>query len=130
MNFLLDTHVVIWWMAAPERLSPRVVDFIQDAGSRLFVSVASLYEIEYKRDRDRLLYRLPRDMPRIVPMLGFEWLPIDPDDAFDAARLNNQHRDPWDRIIATQALRRDLDLITVDRALTQACQTWAVSTAW
>jgi PIN domain nuclease of toxin-antitoxin system len=49
MNFLLDTHVVIWWMVAAQRLSPRVDGLIRDISSQLFVSVASLYEIEYKR---------------------------------------------------------------------------------
>lgn len=130
MSFLLDTHALVWWMAVPERLSRRAQDCIKDLGSRSFVSVASIYEIEYKRDRDQLLYRLPRDMPRIVPMLGFEWLDIEPADAFDAARLKGQHRDPWDRIIATQAERRRLDLITADGPLIEACQEWQVPTLW
>jgi PIN domain nuclease of toxin-antitoxin system len=69
-------------------------------------------------------------MPRIVPMLGFEWLDIEPADAFDAARLNGQHRDPWDRIIATQAERRRLDLITADGPLISACLDWRVQTVW
>jgi PIN domain nuclease of toxin-antitoxin system len=130
MNFLLDTHALVWWMAVPERLSRRAHDCIKDPGSQSFVSVASIYEIEYKRDRDQLLYRLPRDMPRIVPMLGFEWLDVEPADAFDAARLNGQHRDPWDCIIATQAARRRLNLITADGPLISACLNWQVQTVW
>jgi PIN domain nuclease of toxin-antitoxin system len=130
MSFLLDTHALVWWMAVPERLSRRAHDCIRDVGSRSFVSVASIYEIEYKRDRDQLLYRLPRDMLRIVPMLGFEWLGLEPADAFDAARLNGQHRDPWDRIIATQAGRRRLDLITADGPLLSACLNWRIQTLW
>jgi PIN domain nuclease of toxin-antitoxin system len=130
MNFLLDTHALIWWMAAPERLSRRTYDCIKHAGSRLFVSAASAYEIEYKRERDQLLYRLPRDMPRIIPMLGLEGLSIEPADAFDAAGLDNRHRDPWDRIIAAQAERRGLQLITADEDLIQACAHWRVQTVW
>ena len=130
MNFLLDTHALIWWMAAPERLSRRAYDCIRQTGSRLSVSVASIYEIEYKRERDQLLYRLPRDMLRIIPLLGFEWLSIDPADAFDAAQLDNRHRDPWNRIIAAQAERRDLQLITADQDLIEACVQWRVRTVW
>jgi PIN domain nuclease of toxin-antitoxin system len=130
MSVLLDTHALVWWMAVPERLSRRAHDSIKDLGSRSFVSVASLYEIEYKRDRDQLLYRLPRDMPRIALMLGFEWLNIEPADAFDAAQLDGQHRDPWDRIIATQARRRRLEFITADGALTSACLDWRIPTLW
>jgi PIN domain nuclease of toxin-antitoxin system len=130
MSSLLDTHALVWWMAVPERLSKRAHDRIKDKGARLFVSAASVYEIEYKRERDELLYRLPRDLPNIVPMLGFGWLSIDADDASEAARLGDQHRDPWDRIIAAQARRRNFDLITADEALTRACLEWQASTVW
>ncbi len=130
MNFLLDTHALVWWMADPPRLSAKAYEHIKSGRDRLFVSVGSLYEIGYKRERDPLLYRLPRDLPTIIPMLGFEWLPIDPDDAFSAALLDNRHRDPWDRIIAAQAGRRNLRLITSDHQLTSACVDWAVKTVW
>jgi PIN domain nuclease of toxin-antitoxin system len=129
VSALLDTHALVWWMAAPERLSPRAHDHIKAVGAQIFVSAVSLYEIEHKRERDPLLYRLPRDMPRIVPMLGFEWLSVDPDDAFDAARLRG-HRDPWDRILAVQAKRQGLQLITADEPLTEACVDWRVETFW
>lgn len=130
MSALLDTHALVWWMAVPERLTHRVHDRIKDEGSRLFVSAASVYEIEYKRERDQLLYRLPTDLPRIVAMLGFRWLSIDADDAFEAAKLGGQHRDPWDRIIAAQARRRRFDLITADEALIRVSLEWRVSTFW
>ena len=130
MSFLLDTHALIWWLAAPMRLSRLALACIEGEDAQVFVSVASLYEIEYKRDRDQFLYRLPKDLLRLVPMLGFEWLSLEPDDALDAARLASGHRDPWDRIIAVQAERRRLGLITADVALSRACVDWRVKTVW
>ncbi len=130
MSALLDTHALVWSLAAPERLSQRARDWIEDASTRVFISVASLYEIEYKRDRDRFLYRLPVDMPRVTRAMGFEWLDIDLGDASDAAKLGGPHRDPWDRIIATQAGRRGLKLITTDAVLSKACADWRVGTFW
>ncbi|MGH1560607.1 type II toxin-antitoxin system VapC family toxin [Caulobacter segnis] len=127
---MLDTHALVWWMAAPERLSQQAHDRITDKSTPLFVSAASVYEIEYKRERDELLYRLPRDLPQIVPMEGFRWLSIDAADALEAAELSDQHRDPWDRIIAAQARRRGFDLITADKILAQACLEWRTSTVW
>jgi len=96
----------------------------------LFVSAGSVYEIADKRDRDKVLCRLPKDLPTIAPMLGFEWPPIEPDDALCAARWGHHHRDPWDRIIATRASRRSLDLITSAHLLTKACAGWTAPTLW
>ncbi len=130
MNILLDTHAVIWWLLDPKRLSDWARTCIGDRERRLWVSAASAYEIEYKRDRDKSLYRFPENIPDTLPMFGFEWLPIDAADSFHAARLDQIHRDPWDRTIAAQAVRRDLILVTKDEALAAACRTWNVSTTW
>lgn len=130
MSFLLDTHALVWWLAAPERLSWRATERIKDKASQLFVSAVSVYEIEYKRGRDRLLYRLPRDLPRVVPLLGFQWLNLEPADALEAARLETDHRDPWDRILAAKARLRRIPLITVDRDLTGVCAALEIETVW
>ncbi|KQY27589.1 hypothetical protein ASD21_10195 [Caulobacter sp. Root1455] len=130
MSFLLDTHALIWWMIDPRRLSSKARACVEGRDHPLFVSAASAYEIEYKRDRDLSLYRLPPALPRVVPRLGVEWLPIDVDDGFQAARLEKSHKDPWDRIIAAQAARRNLSLITSDGPLTEACLNWRVQTVW
>lgn len=130
MNLLLDTHALIWWLLEPSRLSEVAKSYIRDRERRLFVSAPSAYEIEYKRHKDTSLSRFPRNVPDSIPSFGFEWLPIEPADTFCAAQFDNAHRDPWDRIIAAQASRRDLVLITIDVELTDACRTWNVSTAW
>ncbi|KRA69666.1 hypothetical protein ASD89_14860 [Caulobacter sp. Root656] len=130
MSLLLDTHALIWWLLEPERLSQLAYDHIKSGEQRLFVSTASIYEVEYKRKYDSSLDRSPRNIPESVPLLGFEWLPIEAIDAFRAAQFDKDHRDPWGRIIAAQAWQRELSLITVDRDLTAACQRWDVPTLW
>lgn len=127
---LLDTHALVWWLLAPDELSQRARQLIGDSDSRLWVSAASAYEIEYKRNRDASLRRFPSNIPGAIPTFGFEWLQIDASDLVRAARFDNVHRDPWDRIIAAQAQRRDLLLLTSDGDLTRACQTWRVPTLW
>lgn len=127
---LLDTHALVWRLLAPGQLSQRARRFISDGGNRLWVSAASAYEIEYKRDRDASLRRFPNNIPGTIPMFGFEWLEIDASDLVHAARFDNAHRDPWDRIIAAQAQRRGLLLLTSDGDLTKACQAWRVATLW
>jgi PIN domain nuclease of toxin-antitoxin system len=130
MSWLLDTHALVWWLLDPDRLSKDARDYIKRGSQRLFVSTASVYEIEYKRARDASLYRFPKNIPASVPLLGFEWLPIEAEDGFRAARLTGSHRDPWDRIIAAQAWRRRLGLITKDIDLTKACRDWGVLPVW
>ena len=130
MSLLLDTHALVWWLLDPDRLSRTTYDLIKDRNQRLLVSVASIYEIEYKRDRDRMLYRFPENIIDAIPPLGFGWLEIDALDSLHAARLDQGHRDPWDRMIAAQAWRRELGLITSDADLTKACGRWDVLTVW
>ena len=130
MSLLLDTHALVWWLLDPRRLSKDAYHYIKGGDQRLFVSTASVYEIEYKRARDASLYRFPTNVPESVPLLGFEWLPIEAEDGFRAARFAGAHKDPWDRIIAAQAWRRRLGLITKDADLTRACADWAVPTLW
>lgn len=129
MNFLLDTHALVWWLLEPERLSKIAKDCIA-AERRVLVSVASAYEIELKRRRDKALFRFPANIPDSIPMFGFEWLQIEAADGFRAAQFDLSHKDPWDRIIAAQAKSRDLELITSDGALTAACRDWNVATLW
>jgi hypothetical protein len=127
---LLDTHALVWWLLSPEELTERARLIIGDRDNKLWISVASVYEIEYKRDRDVSLQRFPKNIPGTIPTFGFEWLEIDAADLFCAARFDKRHSDPWDRIIAAQAQQRDLLLMTSDRNLTRACQAWQVPTLW
>jgi PIN domain nuclease of toxin-antitoxin system len=118
MRLLLDTHVLVWSALVPSRLSLRARDLISDPENDRTVSSASAYEIEYKRQRDPELSRLPTDLDELRGALVFEWLPVDEGHATEAGRLPRHHRDPWDRIIVAQALAENLVVISADKALT------------
>lgn len=116
MRLLLDTHTLVWAALAPSRLSLRARDLIVDPENDRMVSAASAYEIEYKRQRDPDLSRLPTDLDELRDALVFEWLPVDEGHATQAGRLPRHHRDPWDRIIVAQALAENLTVISADKA--------------
>ena len=116
MRLLLDTHALVWAALAPSRLSLRARDLIVDPENDRMVSTASAYEIEYKRQRDPDLSRLPTDLDELRGALVFEWLPVDEGHATQAGRLPRHHRDPWDRIIVAQALAENLTVISADKA--------------
>ena len=125
---LLDTHALVWSLLEPGLLSKDALACIK--GSEIvYASVASIYEIDFKRaagrlrQGDGLLSRMPANMPGVLPMLGLTLLPLDAESAWRAARLPIKHGDPWDRILVAQALVLDVPLISRDVALTAATQT-------
>lgn len=122
---LLDTHVLVWALFDDPRLSARARATIQ-AADQAYVSVASLYEIDFKRHRpgraDTLLQRLPDDLPETLSAAGYVLAAIDASVARSAARLPIDHGDPWDRILLAQALSLGVPLISADRDLTLLAQ--------
>ena len=115
MRVLLDTHAFLWGIADDPRLSQPARRAIADATER-FLSLASCWEIAIKVSRGRLT--LPKAIERFVPeQLGlneFQILPVDLDDVARVATLPLHHRDPFDRLLAAQALSEELTLVSAD----------------
>ncbi len=115
MRLLLDSHVLLWWSdAVPSRLIDEARKKIGRAAS-IFVSVATIWELEIKVRAGKLeLTNLDWELPaqRSVTIIA-----IERDDALAAARLPLLHRDPFDRMLVAQAIRRDLTLMTADQSL-------------
>ncbi len=114
MKLLLDTHALVWALAASSRLSGRGRALLSDRGNRVLVSTASAYEIEFKRSRSAELSGLPADLAEGVALLDFEWLPIHHQHAVTAGRLPRLHGDPFDRLIVAQALVERATVLTRD----------------
>nr|WP_295109159.1 type II toxin-antitoxin system VapC family toxin [uncultured Caulobacter sp.] len=126
MKLLLDTHVIIWWLARPEALSQSAMAATNDRSNTILVSAASAYEIEIKRPRDATLARIPETLHEAVLDAGFTWLAIEAGHGVAAAKLPLHHRDPWDRILVAQAAAEQARLVTCDRQLTA----YQVTTLW
>ena len=117
MRLLVDTHAVVWATIAPERLSARARGAVEAPDNELVVSAATAYEIEFKRERDPALRRLPLDLERALTELGFTWLPVTTNHAVMAGRLPKHHGDPFDRLLVAQALAEGAPLLSADRRL-------------
>jgi PIN domain nuclease of toxin-antitoxin system len=121
MKVLLDTCVVIWATLLPSTLSSQAQEIIANEGNGILVSAASAWEIATKVRIGKLpgVEKLERDFPQVMEDAGYTLLVIDTECALRAGRLIADHRDPFDRMIAAQALALDIAVISPDLQLDQ-----------
>ena len=118
MAFLLDTHLLLWLAAEPQRLSDEARAIISDDSRDSIFSVVSLWEVVIKTGRGRPDFRVDaRVLRRGLLEAGFMELPIDVTHVVGVADLPDHHRDPFDRLLLSQARSEGLTLLTVDAQL-------------
>ncbi len=128
MRLLLDTHVLLWLAHEPENLSSILIEAITSGDNEILVSAVSAMEISTKQRNGKLEYQssLATNFIREISAQGFSTLPINCAHAERAGNIVSLHKDPWDRILAAQAMEDDLTLATVDRFFTEI----GVTTYW
>ena len=118
MRLLLDTHVLLWALIAPERVGAETRDAIENAGNEVLFSVVSIWEIAIKAAlrRPDFAYR-PEEIAREASVNGFVEFPVRSDAASLVADLPHYHRDPFDRLLVAQAIIAPAVLYTADPKL-------------
>ena len=114
MRILLDTHLVLWALAAPERLPGAAHRLIERAD--VYVSAASIWEISIKASLGKLTAD-PREVLAALDPAGFLPLPISAEHAVRVADLPSVHLDPFDRLLVAQARVEPMRLLTTDTVL-------------
>lgn len=121
MDLLLDTHAFLWWVGGERRLPRAARAAIADPANTCRLSLASCWEMAIKTSLGKL--RLPAPLERFVPEQlaanGFRLLTIDLADVTRVASLPFHHRDPFDRLLAAQALDGELAIVSSDRIFTR-----------
>ncbi|MGB6084136.1 type II toxin-antitoxin system VapC family toxin [Moheibacter sp.] len=115
MNYLIDTHVVLWFITNDEKLPDSIKEIIGNKENQCFISIASYWEIGIKTSIGRL--ELNADLESIFKIIensGFDALPITQQHILKNSTLNFHHQDPFDRILIAQALSEDLTIISKD----------------
>jgi PIN domain nuclease of toxin-antitoxin system len=112
VRLLLDTHVLLWWLADHPSLSPHAAEMIQRERD-VFVSAASAWEIAIKRALGKL--EAPDDLSGAIEANDFRPLPVGVGHALVAGALPRHHDDPFDRMLVAQAQQEGLTLVTSDR---------------
>lgn len=113
-RLLLDTHVVLWWLADDRALSDDLKRTI-DEEVDVFVSAATIWEVAIKQQLGKIT--APADLPEKIRDSELPNLAITSDHAIAAGRLPPFHRDPFDRMLVAQARSEGLTLVTRDAAL-------------
>lgn len=115
MRLLLDTHVLLWWLADDPTLDSSAAEAIADSDSAVFVSAATAWEIAIKQTLGKL--DAPSDLERQLELNRFEPLSITVGHAYAAGTLPRHHDDPFDRMLVAQAIADQLTIATRDPRL-------------
>ncbi len=124
MNFLLDTHVLLWWLSDSKSLTTKVAVALKDGKNSIFVSAATAWEISIKRALGKL--KAPDELEEALKANRFHHLPISIRHGLVAGNLPRYHDDPFDRMLIAQAQTEQLTIITHDVRMEQ----YGVSILW
>jgi PIN domain nuclease of toxin-antitoxin system len=121
MNFLLDTHIFLWFVNDDPRLSTHLKDLIENENNFSYLSIASIWEMSIKYNLGKLTlapsYEQFVDTEVIASSINL--LNIELEHLKINATLPFHHRDPFDRIIICQSMAENIPIITVDSAFNQ-----------
>lgn len=120
MKLLLDTHALVWWLNDNPKLSAVARAAIADPGNDVFVSAASAWEIATKVRRGRMpeAVQLVADFHDLLQQEAFEPLDVTTHHGLLAGGLPGDHSDPFDRMIAAQAISEVMRVVSIDPAIT------------
>jgi PIN domain nuclease of toxin-antitoxin system len=116
---LFDTHALLWAVLQPKRLSASALQTVRNPSNELFVSAASAWEIATKVRLGKLPEAeiFEREFLGDIDRAGYTLMTIETEVALRAGRLVGGHGDPFDRMIAAQALSQDMIVLSNDEKL-------------
>lgn len=111
-RILIDTHVLLWWLAEPERLKSSHLELLEDPENIVEVSVCSLFEITIKKSVGKLTFE--EQFEDVLSENGFDLLPIHFKHLTQYGELRQFHKDPFDRMLIAQAISEQIPMISYD----------------
>jgi PIN domain nuclease of toxin-antitoxin system len=121
MKCLLDTCAWIFLLTNDEQLSDRQKEVILDSSNTMYLSVVSAWEMAIKISKGKL--KLPKSLDDLIVEScikdGYTILDLDIFSVLNSKNLPNHHRDPFDRMLISQAINHDLTIITTDSVFPQ-----------
>jgi len=118
VNFLLDTHILIWAAISPHKISSELASLLSDPSNHLYFSSASIWEISIKESLGKRDFKV--SSKKLYDGLienGYKELKVSALDAMEVIKLPFIHRDPFDRILVATAIWENMPLLTNDSTL-------------
>jgi len=123
--YLVDTHALLWFLTDDPKLSAPAKQMMLSPEHVLLVSAASTWEIAIKTQLGKL--DAPDDLPDLIRAQGFDELDVSTRHTWHITQLpSGTHKDPFDRLLAAQAIVEDLPIISADTQLDQ----YAITRHW
>ena len=117
MKYLLDTHILLWMVSSPEKLSKRHLKILSNDASEVYISIASIWEMGIKISLKKLelSIELEKFVNEHILNNGLGILGLKKEHLFPLAHLPFHHRDPFDRLLISQSLVDNLTILTADK---------------
>ena len=118
MSYLVDTHIFLWSVISPKKISQKIRKILNDPESTKFVSVLSFWEISLKFSLDKidLIDISPDELPDIAKAANFDIIDLAVKTASSYHKLpKTKNKDPFDRMLAWQAINQNCTLLTTDK---------------
>jgi PIN domain nuclease of toxin-antitoxin system len=118
MNLILDTHVFLWYLQDDDQLTPAIANILESTENKLYLSIASLWEIAIKLGIGKLELEYSfDDLQDALNQFDIQILAIEFPDTRQYLDLPLHHRDPFARILVSQSLRHGFTLVSRDAIL-------------
>ena len=119
MNYIVDTHILLWSFTDPDRLSKTAQSTLLDENNSIYYSQYSLWEIslKYSLKKLQLKQKTPEQFYEVLEGSFFICKPIDNHELITFYKLPIEHKDPFDRAIIWQAIVNDLILVSTDQQI-------------
>lgn len=131
MQYLIDTHIFIWFIQNSPNLNQTARNLIEDSQNKILISIASLWEISIKNSIGKL--NLVKGFDAMADYLNdnsIEVLPINFAHTVENNKLPFHHRDPFDRIIIAQAIVENIDFISADAVFDEYLKEKSIARIW
>jgi PIN domain nuclease of toxin-antitoxin system len=113
MNIIIDTHIFLWLAGDLQKISDKYMQYIEDTSNNIYLSSLSIAEIMIKKSIGNLYF--DGDILIILNEMGIDILDFNANSALMLGSLPFYHRDPFDRMIISQAITKKYKIISVDR---------------